>query len=131
MVDEDAVRLQQYEESLSSSLVSAMEKLSQKVQQLKESVSYSPPVRVSVSVIRGKHFSAQETEYRGYPPWATLWFYLCDHGEDMRKRDGNPTSTLEARVRQLQGKTTTKEDSAREKYRSSFQQAALQARETV
>jgi len=41
-VDEVAVRLRQYEESLSSSLVSAMEKLSQKVQQLEESMSYSP-----------------------------------------------------------------------------------------
>ncbi|GAB0197914.1 hypothetical protein GRJ2_002256800 [Grus japonensis] len=43
-VDEVAGRLQQYEESLSSSLVSAVEKLSQDVQQLKEDISYSPPV---------------------------------------------------------------------------------------
>jgi len=48
-VDEVAVRLQQYEESLSSSLVSAVEKLSQKVQQLEESMSYSPPVRAIIS----------------------------------------------------------------------------------
>ncbi|GAB0208777.1 hypothetical protein GRJ2_003343400 [Grus japonensis] len=38
-VDEVAGRIQQYEESLSSSLVSAMEKLSQDIQQLKEDIS--------------------------------------------------------------------------------------------
>jgi len=100
-VDEVAVRLRQYEESLSSSLVSAVEKLSQKVQRLEQGISYSPPVRASISAIRGKRSSAQEREYRGYTPRGTLWFYLRDHGEDMRKWDGKPTSTLEARVREL------------------------------
>jgi len=71
-VDEVAVRLWQYEESLSSSLVSGMEKLSQKVQRLKENMSYSPPVRASISAIRGKCSSAQEREYRGYTPRGTL-----------------------------------------------------------
>ncbi|GAB0206582.1 hypothetical protein GRJ2_003123800 [Grus japonensis] len=51
-VDEVAGRLRQYEESLSSSLVSAVEKLSQDVRQLKEHISYSPPVRTRVSTIR-------------------------------------------------------------------------------
>jgi len=109
-VDEVTVRLQQYEESISSSLVSPVEKL---VQQLKKSMSYSSPVWASVSAIRGKCFSAQERGYRGYTPWGTLWFYLRDHGEDMRKWDGKPTSSLKARVRELQGKTITKGDSLR------------------
>jgi len=110
-VDEVAVRLRQYEESLSSSLVSATEKL---VKRLERNMSYFPPVRASVSAIRGKRFSAQEREYRGYTPWGTLWFYLHDHGEDMRKWDGKPTSSLEARVRELRGKAITKGDSVRE-----------------
>ena len=80
---------------------------------MKESRSYSPPVRASVSAIRGKRFSAQEREYRGYTPRGTLWFYLRDHGEDMRNWDGKPTSSLEARVRELRGKTITKGDSVR------------------
>jgi len=92
-VDEVAVRLRQYRESLSSSLVSAVEKL---VKRLEENMSYSPPVWASVSAIRGKRFCAQEREYRGYTPRGTLWFYLRDHGEDMRKWDGKPTSSLEA-----------------------------------
>ncbi|GAB0207640.1 hypothetical protein GRJ2_003229700 [Grus japonensis] len=51
-VDEVAGRLRQYEESLSSSLVSAVEKLSQGVRQLKEDISYSPPVQTSISAVR-------------------------------------------------------------------------------
>ncbi|KAK4806889.1 hypothetical protein QYF61_012610 [Mycteria americana] len=94
-VDEVASQLREYEESISSSLVSAVEKL---VQQLKEDRSYSPPVRSSISAIRSRHSSAQERGYRGYTPRGTIWFYLRDHGEDMRKWDGKPTSTLEARV---------------------------------
>jgi len=92
-VDEVAVRLRQYEESLSSFPVSAVEKL---IKRLEKSKSYSPPVQASVSAIRGKRVSAQEREYRGYTPRGTLWFYLRDHGEDMRKWDGKPTSSLAA-----------------------------------
>ncbi|GAB0205975.1 hypothetical protein GRJ2_003063100 [Grus japonensis] len=51
-VDEVAGRLRQYEESLSSSLVSAVEKLSQDVRQLKEDISYSPPVQTRISAVR-------------------------------------------------------------------------------
>ena len=112
-VDEVAVRLQQYEESLSSSLVSAMEKLAWEARQIKENISYSPPVRASISAIRGRRFSAQERDYSGYTPRGTLWFYLRDHGEAMRKWDGKPTSSLEARVRELRGKTDMKGDSVR------------------
>jgi len=70
-VDEVAVRLRQYEESLSSSLVSAVEKLAQEVRQIKENISYSPPVRASNSDIRGRRYSAQEREYKSYTPQST------------------------------------------------------------
>ncbi|GAB0209499.1 hypothetical protein GRJ2_003415600 [Grus japonensis] len=93
-VDEVAGQLQQYEESLSSSLVLAVEKLSREFQQFREDMSYSPPVWTSISAIRSKRSSAQERGYRGYTPRGTLWFYLHDHGEDMRKWDGKPTSIL-------------------------------------
>ncbi|KAK4807210.1 hypothetical protein QYF61_024330 [Mycteria americana] len=95
-VDEAASQLQEYEESIASSLVSAVEKLDE---QLEEDRSCSPPVWNSVSAIRSQRPPAQERGYRGYTPWGALWFYLRDHGEDMRKWDGKPTSTLEARVR--------------------------------
>jgi len=44
IVDEVALRLWQYEESISSSRISAVEKL---VQQLKKNIPYSPPVWAS------------------------------------------------------------------------------------
>ncbi|GAB0209668.1 ubiquitin carboxyl-terminal hydrolase 4 [Grus japonensis] len=109
-VDEVAGRLRQYEESLSSSLVSAVEKLSQEVRQLKEDISYSPPAQTRISAVRSKHSSALERGYRAYTPQGILQFYLRNHGEDMRKWDGKPTSTLWARVRELQGKTVIKKD---------------------
>ncbi|KAK4826862.1 hypothetical protein QYF61_011899 [Mycteria americana] len=112
-VNEAASNLQEYEESISSSFVSAVQKLSQEFQRFKEDMSYSLPIRTSVSAIRSQRSSAQERGYRGYTPRGTLWFYLRDHGEDMRKWDGKPTSTLEARVRELQGKTITKGSSSR------------------
>ncbi|KAK4828266.1 LOW QUALITY PROTEIN: hypothetical protein QYF61_024931 [Mycteria americana] len=90
-----------------------VEKLSQEFQRFKEDMSYSLPIRTSVSAIRSQRSSAQERGYRGYTPRGTLWFYLRDHGEDMRKWDGKPTSTLEARIRELQGKTITKGSSSR------------------
>ena len=52
--------------------------------------------------------------YRGYAPWGSLWFYLCDHGENM-KWDRKSTSIQEAQVRELRGKTITKGDSVRKK----------------
>ncbi|GAB0207437.1 hypothetical protein GRJ2_003209300 [Grus japonensis] len=51
-VDEVDGRLRQYEETLSSSLISAVEKLSQDVRQLKEDRSYSPPVQTRISAVR-------------------------------------------------------------------------------
>jgi len=112
-VDEMAVRLWPYEENLFSSLISTVEKSSQKVQQIKENMSYSPPAQASVSATRSKCVSAQERGYRGYTPRVSLWFYLHDYGEDMSKWDGKPTSALEVQVHELQGKAITKGDSVR------------------
>ncbi|GAB0204035.1 hypothetical protein GRJ2_002869100 [Grus japonensis] len=105
-VDEVAGRLRQYEENLSSSLVSAVEKLSWEFQQFREDMSYSPPVRTSVSAIRSKTSSAQERGYRGYTPRGTLWFYLRKHGEDTRKWNGKPTSALRAQLTLLEAEVS-------------------------
>ena len=89
-VDKMASQVRQYKESLSSCLVSAVEKLSQEVRQLKEDISSSPLVWTSISSVRSKCSFAQERGYRGYTPRDTLWFYLRDHGQDIRTRDGKP-----------------------------------------
>ena len=41
-------------------------------------------------------------------PRGTLWFFLRDQGEDMRKWDGEPTFKLEAHVHELRGKRPAK-----------------------
>ncbi|KAJ7412559.1 Gag polyprotein [Willisornis vidua] len=61
----------------------------------------SPRNQSSPALIRGKESLGQMT--RG-----GLWFFLCDHGEDMRKWDGEPTFKLEARVRELKEKRVVK-----------------------
>lgn len=108
MVDALASQLWHYKENLSSSLgdcLSAMEKLSQETHQLIEDMSYSPCVQTVVSAIRSKRSSAQERGHCAYTSCATPWIYLRDHTEDMRTWDGKFTSTLEAWVCELQGKT--------------------------
>lgn len=115
-VDEMVHHLWQYEENLSFSqrtCFSAVERLSQEFQQFKADMSYSPPVWNSILSINSKHSFAREGEYRRYSPMGTLWFYLWDHREDMRKRDGKSTFTLEAQVCELQGKTITNGSSSR------------------
>uniref|UniRef100_A0A8B9VF07 Uncharacterized protein n=1 Tax=Anas zonorhyncha TaxID=75864 RepID=A0A8B9VF07_9AVES len=82
--------------------------LSEKFHQLEERLFSSAPVQSSVSAVRGRRSPTQGRRYGGYSPRATLWFYLRDHGEDMRKWDGKSTATLEARVRELQKKTIRK-----------------------
>ncbi|XP_042655671.1 ubiquitin carboxyl-terminal hydrolase 4 isoform X3 [Tyto alba] len=119
-VDELTGRLRQYEGSISSSLwacVSAVEKLpdilvkklSQEFQQF-EGRFLPTPVQANISATRSEHSSAQEKGSRRDTTRATLWSYLRDHGENMREWDGKPTSTLEARVCELQGKTITRGD---------------------
>ncbi|KAF4794831.1 hypothetical protein TURU_098454 [Turdus rufiventris] len=56
------------------------------------------PVRVTDPKVRAQCPPARE---RGYTPRADLWFFLCEHGEDMGKWDGKPTSVLAARMHQL------------------------------
>ena len=103
-------RLRGYETNLSSSLVSAVEKLSQEVQQLKEDMPCSPPRQSGVAAVRNRRPLAQR---RGYTPRATLWFYLRDHGEDTMRWEGKPTSALEARVRELRGRRVSQGGSSR------------------
>ncbi|KAF4787406.1 hypothetical protein TURU_171239 [Turdus rufiventris] len=56
------------------------------------------PVRVTAPKVRVQHPPARE---RGYTPQADLWFFLHDHGKDMGKWDGKPTSALAARYQSV------------------------------
>ncbi|XP_048786416.1 uncharacterized protein LOC125686467 [Lagopus muta] len=57
-----------------------------------------------ISAVRGRRSPAQ---VRDNTPQIALWYYLRDHGEDMRKWHREPTPVLRARVRELQGRSTT------------------------
>ena len=95
-------KLREHEGNLSSSLVSAVEKLSWEFSTSKKLCPTPHQDGPVSSAIRSKFHFAQE---KGYTRWGTLWFYLCDDGEYMKKWDGKPTSTLVEWVRELQGKT--------------------------
>uniref|UniRef100_A0A8C3B7R9 Uncharacterized protein n=1 Tax=Cairina moschata TaxID=8855 RepID=A0A8C3B7R9_CAIMO len=102
-VEKLSEKVHQLEENLSSSppeptsvqqpKENTWEKLSEKFHQLEERLFSSAPVQSSVSAIRGRRSSTQGRRYGGYSTRATLWFYLRDHGEDMRKWDGKSTAT--------------------------------------
>ncbi|RMC09920.1 hypothetical protein DUI87_12707 [Hirundo rustica rustica] len=70
--------------------------------ELKEEIYYISPERTRVSAIRNRHPPARE---RGYTPRGNLWSFLREHGEDMRKWDGKPTSSLAAWVHELKRET--------------------------
>ncbi|RMC19127.1 hypothetical protein DUI87_03731 [Hirundo rustica rustica] len=73
-------------------------------------VTDEEPTRVSA--IRSRCPPARE---RGYTPQGNLWSFLREHGEDMRKWDGKPISSLAACVRELKRETPTTKSSSRVK----------------
>ncbi|XP_075595208.1 uncharacterized protein LOC142599193 [Balearica regulorum gibbericeps] len=92
-----------------------VEKVSAWLQNFEENLcTTSSSLRASTSAVRGtprNQSSPAPVRGKGSPrhmPRGTLWFFLRDQGEDMRKWDGEPTFKLEARVRELRGKTAVK-----------------------
>ncbi|KAJ7411597.1 hypothetical protein WISP_102173 [Willisornis vidua] len=78
--------------------------------EIKEGIFHILPEQIRVSVIRSRCSPAKE---RGYTPRGNVWFYLCEHREDMRRWDGKPNSSLAARVCELKRGTTTTRNSSR------------------
>ncbi|KAF4805505.1 hypothetical protein TURU_000714 [Turdus rufiventris] len=86
------------------------EQLKEELREMREEIrrirSQMASMQVTGPDVRAQSPTARE---RGYTPRADLWFFLCDHGEDMEKWDGKPTSVLAARVHQLREGNTTRE----------------------
>ncbi|XP_071892181.1 uncharacterized protein [Anas platyrhynchos] len=100
-VDTVSNQLHKYEENLSAPVracISAVERLSQ---WLEEHIASSSPRQKNLSAIKRQQSPAQARENPGHTPRGTLWFYLRDHGEDMRKWKHEPTSALAAWVPEL------------------------------
>lgn len=80
-VDVMVCQLQEYKDSTPSSVISTMEKMPNKLtwkfHQLREAMSYSPPVWAHISAIDSRHPLTQERGYTRYTPWGTQWFFTC------------------------------------------------------
>ncbi|RMC19505.1 hypothetical protein DUI87_04117 [Hirundo rustica rustica] len=81
------------------------EEIREKMEEMRRNSSHVAPVRVTGPRVRAQQPPARE---RGYTPRADLWYFLHDHGEDMGRRDGKPTSALAARVRELKERNTNR-----------------------
>ncbi|TRZ13832.1 hypothetical protein HGM15179_013267 [Zosterops borbonicus] len=92
------------ETRLAEQVRSLIEEGHQKLKELKEEIYHISPEPTRVSAIRSRRPPARE---RGYTPRGNLWSFLREHGEDMKKWDGKPTSALAARVRELKRGTPT------------------------
>lgn len=68
-------------------------------EEIKESLQVAP-VRGRGSEFRARRPSAREG---GQVSRTELWYFLKDHGEDMRRWDRKPTRALAARVQELKG----------------------------
>ncbi|RMC20460.1 hypothetical protein DUI87_01310 [Hirundo rustica rustica] len=126
-----ANKLRNYESIISGPMqaqVSAVaEELREEMREMREEMrrrnnSHVAPVRVTGPRVRAQQPPARE---RGYTPRADLWHFLRDHGEDMGRWDGKPTSALAARVRELKERNTNRGGSTKMKVAStSHDQAA-------
>ncbi|XP_005522618.1 PREDICTED: leucine zipper protein 2-like [Pseudopodoces humilis] len=70
-------------------------------EEMRKSSSHMAPVRVTSPKLQAQRPPARE---RGYTSQTELWFFLRDHGEDMGKWDGKPTSALVAQNKSLKNK---------------------------
>ena len=68
----------------------------------------SQPVASNVSAIKRRRSPARASDNSKTTSRFALWHYLRDHGEDMKEWHKQPTPVLQARVRELQDKSTTK-----------------------
>ncbi|RMC06348.1 hypothetical protein DUI87_15780 [Hirundo rustica rustica] len=105
-----------------------MEEVTEEIREVREEMrrngSHVALVRVTGPRVRAQRPPARE---RGYTPRADLWFFLSDHGEDMGRWDGKPTSALAARVRELKERNTNRGGPTKMKVAStSHDQAASQ-----
>ena len=68
----------------------------------------SQPASVNVSAIKRRRPPARASDNSKTTPRFALWRYLRDHGEDMKKWHKKPTPALQAWVKELQDRSTTK-----------------------
>ncbi|RMC11042.1 hypothetical protein DUI87_12234 [Hirundo rustica rustica] len=109
--------------AMTKELRERMEEVTEEMgEEMRRISSHVAPVRVTGPRVRAQWPPARE---RGYTPRADLWYFLRDHGEDMGRWDGKPTSALAAWVRELKERNTNRGGSTEMKVAStSHDQAA-------
>ncbi|RMB99856.1 hypothetical protein DUI87_23634 [Hirundo rustica rustica] len=99
-----------------------MEEVTEKMEEMmRRNSSHVAPVQVTGPRVRAQQPPARE---RGYTPRADLWYFLRDHGEDMGRWDGKPTSALAARVCELKERNTNQGGPTKMKVASTLQDQA-------
>ncbi|RMC09665.1 hypothetical protein DUI87_13451 [Hirundo rustica rustica] len=105
--------------AMAKELRERIEEVTEEIREVREEMrrnsSHVAPVRVTGPRVRAQQPAARE---RGYTPRADLWYFLRDHGEDMGRWDGKPTSALAARVRELKERNTNRGGSTKMKVAS-------------
>ncbi|KAJ7406838.1 hypothetical protein BTVI_64492 [Pitangus sulphuratus] len=104
--------------SVETKLVKHVQSLEEKIEaghqklreEIKEGIFHISPGQARVSAIRSRHPPAKK---RGYTPSGNLLVYFHEHGEDRRKWDGKPTSSLATWVHELKRGTSTTRNSSR------------------
>ena len=87
--------------------------------------SQTPPLEELINLVSSRSTSSNISAIKRRCPPArgndnsktithlALWRYLRDHGEDMKKWHKKPTSALQARIKELQDRSTTKVKSSK------------------
>ena len=82
------------------------------LEELINSVS-SRPTSSNISAIKRGHPPSRGNDNSKTITRLALWRYLRDHGEDRKEWHKKPTSALQARIKELQDKSTTKVKSSK------------------
>uniref|UniRef100_A0A8V0XAP5 RING-type E3 ubiquitin transferase n=1 Tax=Gallus gallus TaxID=9031 RepID=A0A8V0XAP5_CHICK len=126
--------LQDYDRNVASiqrRCVTLLEELAREVQKLSREVEQCKKAKLCSSSSPSNELVVRDGGQDGRPsspalalvkdgcvPRLTFWFYLRDHGEDMRRWDGKPTSALQRRVEELLRRPGPSRGSSRRRFAS-------------
>lgn len=126
--------LQDYDRNVASiqrRCVTLLEELAKEVQKLSREVEQCKKAKLCSSSSPSNELVVRDGGQDGRPsspalalvkdgcvPRLTFWFYLRDHGEDMRRWDGKPTSALQRRVEELLRRPGPSRGSSRRRFAS-------------
>ncbi|KAF4797638.1 hypothetical protein TURU_071804 [Turdus rufiventris] len=121
-------KLRKFESMISGTMQAHVSTVVKSIQeQMREMREEMRIITAALVPITDPKFRAQcpSARERVYTPQADLWFFLRDHGEDMGKWNGKPTSVLAAQVHQLREGITNQGSSTKVKGDGGSQELTL------